>query len=71
MEYKLENLEGSKYSLSGDAKYIKENILKLFNKSDIIGLTVHEIEIIEHIEIAFDANLDQLTKFKKLLKKLK
>ena len=79
MKYKLENLAGkhrvlldkNKYCLSGDSKYIKKNILKLFSKSNILGLVAHEIEIIEHIELAFDANLDQMTKFKKLLKKLK
>tara|TARA_Y100000310_G_C20044865_1_gene517849 strand:- start:306 stop:521 length:216 start_codon:yes stop_codon:yes gene_type:complete len=71
MEYKLENLEGNKYILSGDSKYVKKKILKLFNRSNIVEFKVHEIEIVEYITVNFDANLDQMTKLKKLLKRLK
>ena len=71
MEYKLENLEENKYSLSGDSKYIKKKILKFFNRSNIVEFKVHEIEIVEYITVNFDANSDQINKLKKLLKRLK
>ena len=79
MKYKLEKLadeqqrtsEENKYCLSGNSKYIKENILKLFKKSNISELRVYEMQLLEEIEVTFEANLDQIDKLKKLLKKVK
>tara|TARA_Y100000310_G_C20340936_1_gene649760 strand:- start:171 stop:410 length:240 start_codon:yes stop_codon:yes gene_type:complete len=79
MKYKLANLtekhhlslEEDRYCLSGNSKYIKENILKLFKKSNISKLKVYEMQLLEEIEVTFEANSDQIDKLKKLLKKLK
>jgi|3_EtaG_2_1085321.scaffolds.fasta_scaffold103553_1 hypothetical protein len=75
MKYKLEILKKgfdlNSYCLEGDSKYVKEKILKLFSKSNITQLRVHEPELLEEIEVHFRADSDQIEKFERLLKKLK
>ena len=68
MKYKLENLAGKhqllsekdKYCLSGELKYVKGNILKLFSKSNIALFKVFEMQLLEEIEVTFEADSDQI-----------
>jgi len=77
MKYKLGNLTGKhhlsleedRYRLSGNSKYVKENILKLFKKSNISTLEVYERKFLEEIDVTFEANSEQIGKLKKLLDK--
>jgi len=77
MKYKLKNLaekhhlslEENRYRLSGNLKYVKENILKLFKKSKISTFRVDERKFLEEIDVTFEANSDQIEKLQKLLDK--
>ena len=77
MKYKLASLTGkhrlspeeNRYRLSGNSKYVKANILKLFKKSDISMLEVYEMDILEEIDVTFGANSEQIEKLKNLLDK--
>ena len=69
MTFKLIKEFRDKYVLMGTVEDVKKHIMKLFWKSGITYLTVRQL--LDDIEVKFEANAEEIDTFKTLLKKVK
>ena len=69
MMFKLINEFHGKYVLLGTVEDVKKHVMKLFWKSGITYLTVRQL--LDDIEVRFEANSEKINTFKTLLNKVK